>query len=270
MSYDPKTDYLKEDPSLSGQNYAIVSFVNPKDKVLAKHLYYVNKFMVADINKTIAAQALQMAKKLSVDMRSNINSVLDRLKQSVDPEDKHLSKILEERFREMALDEEKYVTECRRAYEINEEELTDKYKIFLSEKRQSLDTDFDQENDHVTSLRGFKIRGAFSRVEEARDRAKFLRDTVEQAIHTFIVPVGTWFPVDMDADEVQDQDYMLPQLNELMGKYHEGVQARNQHYLERKTEMENRGKSGETTKERLQNKLQAQKKQVQIQGNKEN
>ena len=31
-AYDPKVDYLKEDPLMSGQNFCVVSFVNPKDK----------------------------------------------------------------------------------------------------------------------------------------------------------------------------------------------------------------------------------------------
>ena len=256
MSDQCKTDYLKEDPLMPGQTYAVVSFVNPADRVLTKHLYYVNRFFVQEVNKTMAAQAVHMVKKLSVDMRAAINPVLDRLKASIDPEDKHMSRILEERFREMAIDEDDFIAKCRREYTMDEEEINDKYKIFLAENRLALDDAFDKEHDHVTSLRGFKVRGSFARLEDAKDRAKYLRDTVEQAIHTFIVPVGLWFPVDMDADEVQDQDYMLPQLNELMGKYHEGVQARNQHYQERKTEMETRGKAAtKSTKERLQEKL---------------
>jgi len=256
-AYDPKVDYLKEDPLMSGQNFCVVSFVNPKDKVTEKHLHYINNFMVADINRTLAAQAVQMAKKLAVDMRSNINTVLDTLKTSIDPEDKHLSAILEERFREMVLDEDKYVADCQRTYCLAPEEITDKYKIYLAENRMVLDDQFDKSNDSATSLRGFKVRGAFNRVEDAKARAKLLRDTVEPAIHTYIVPVGAWFPVDMEADEVQDQDYMLPQLNELMGKYHEGVQARNQHYQERKLEMSTASTGKKTTKERLQEKLRA-------------
>jgi hypothetical protein len=60
----------------------------------------------------------------------------------------------------------------------------------------------------------------------------------------------------MDADEVQDQDYMLPQLNELMGKYHEGAHARDAHYSERKREMQEAGEKGKkSVKEHLQEKL---------------
>jgi len=256
----PKTDYLKEDPALAGQAYSIVSFINPKDKVLAKHLYYTNNFMVHDINKMILAQGVQMVRKIAVNMREKINPVLDRLKSSLDPEDKHMSRLLEEQFRDMSIDEDAFLAESKRQYEMNEEEIMDKYKIYLAEHRNGLDVQFDKQNSDTTSLRGFKVRGGFARIEDAKERAKFLRDTVEPAIHTFIVPMGTWFPVDMDADEVQDQDYMLPQLNDLMGKYHEGVQARNQHYQERKLEMMEASKA-QSTKARLQEKIKQKEKE---------
>lgn len=257
MRDHPKTDYLKQDPIIPGQDYAVVSFVSPTDHILGKQLHYVNNFMVSDINKCITAQAIQMVKKLQVDMRNRVSDVLDKLKHSLDEEDKAMSRILEKRYREMCVDEDEYVEECRRRYTIDEEEILDKYKMYLNGERVRLDREYDEAHDNQTSLRGFKMRGTFARLDDARAKAKSLRDNVEPAIHAFVVPVGTWFPVDMDADEVQDQDYMLPQLNELMGKYHEGVNARNQHYQERKRDMEEAAAQGNrmTTKERLQKKL---------------
>jgi len=257
MSYDPKKDYLKQDPICPGQDYSVFSFVNPKDHVLGKQLHYVNSFMISDINKNITAQAIQMVRKLQVDMRKKIEDVLDKLKFSVDEEDKAISRVLEKRYREMQIDEDVYVEECRRRYELDEEDLLDKYKIFLSGERSRLDREYDEAHDNQTSLRAIKFRGSFTRLDDARDRAKYLRDNVEPSIHAFVIPTGVWVPIDMDADEVQDQDYMLPQLNELMGKYHEGTHARNVHYQERKREMEEAAAEGnkKTTKERLQEKL---------------
>lgn len=252
-----KTDNLKQDPVIHGQDYCVFSFVNPKDQVLGKLLYYVNNFMVDEINKTQVSQATQMARKLQVTMRNKINGVLDKLKHSVNETDKMISEILEKNFRDMCVDEDEYVEECRRKFLLNEEELTDKYKMYLVNSRTKLDVEYDRANDHRTSVRGIKFRGAYARYEDARERAKYLRDNVEQSIHTFVIPVGTWVPLDMEADEVQDQDYMLPELNELMGKYHEGVHARNQFYTDRKREMEEAAHASvkENTKERLRRKL---------------
>lgn len=256
---DQKTDYLKQDPHIPGQTYTVVSFVNPKDMVLEKSLYYANEFMVHDINSLILAQAMQMVKKLNSDMTGRISGVLDKLKLSVDEEDKHIYRILNDAYRPMQIDEDQFVTECKREYMLDRQEILDKYTAFLSQNRSKMDQVFDKSHGDATSVRGFKVRGCFSRIEDARQRAKFLRDNVEQAIHAFVVETGTWFPVDMDADEVQDQDYMLPKLNELMGKYNEGIQARDQLYHERKQEMAQTGSSAhsaESVKERLRRKLE--------------
>lgn len=254
--YDPKTDYLKQDPYIPGQNWSVISFVNPKDNVLNKMLHYVNKFMIADINKQLTAQAVQMARKLSVEMRGKITDVLDKLKYSLDEEDKALSRLLEDRYREMSIDEDGFVEECRRKYELDAQELEDRYKVYLSQNRVELDRAYDEAHDQQTSLRAFKVRGTFARLEDAREKAKYLRDEIEPAIHTFVVQSGTWFPVDMEADEVQDQDYMLPALNELMGKYHESAHARNMHYQERKRELQEASTQGnrKTVRDRLREK----------------
>jgi hypothetical protein len=264
IATQPVVDHLKQDPILAGQNFVVVSFVNPKDKVVEKNLFYANNFMVQDINKMITAQAIQMVKKLSVEMNKKISDTLDRLKNSVDEEDKHVYRILNEKYRGMQIDEDDYVDECRRQYEIDSEEILDRYKIYLAEHRTQLDHTFDEANNDANSLRGFKIRGAYSRFEDARDRAQFLRDNVEQGIHAYVVQMGVWFPVDMEADEVQDQEYMLPKLNELMGKYHEGMHARDKFYQERKKElMETPAATGgkQSVKERPQKKLQDKQNQ---------
>jgi hypothetical protein len=265
IANQPVVDNLKQDPILNGQNFVVVSFVNPRDKVVEKNLFYTNKFMVDDINKTITAQAIQMVKKLSVEMNKKIADTLDRLKNSVDEEDKHLYRMLKDKYGAMTVDEDAYVEECRRQYELDSAEILDRYKMFLAQNRTKLDHTFDEANDDANSLRGFKIRGAYSRFEDARDRAQFVRDNVEPGIHAYVVQMGVWFPVDMEADEVQDQEYMLPKLNELMGKYHEGMQARDQFYQERKKElMETPAASSggkQSVKERLQKKLQEKQNQ---------
>lgn len=259
---DQKTDYLKEDPVIPGQNWCVVSFVSPTDRVLEKNLYYVNKFFVQDVNKSILAQATQMVKKLDVDMRNRIGSVLDKLRNSVDEEDKHLYRILNEKFNAMKIDEEEYLEECNRLYTMKEADLLDKYKIYLTENRKGLDKDFDDAHDHACSVRGFKVRGTYARLEDAQERAKFVRDSVEPGVHAYVVPQGAWFPVDMDADEVQDQDYMLPALNDLMGKYHAGQRAKDKFFEERKQELMVNPEASRVDKMRnkLRKKMQEKKK----------
>ena len=40
IATQPVVDHLKQDPILNVQNFVVVSFVNPKDKVVEKNLYY--------------------------------------------------------------------------------------------------------------------------------------------------------------------------------------------------------------------------------------
>lgn len=231
-------DYLKEDPPIPGQLYSLVSFVNPRDHVLEKQIHYLNNFLVDDINLKMTAQAQQMAKKLRVMMREKIDTELDRYKNSADEEDRYIGKLLESKFEQMCIDEDDFVEDCRRQYDMDKpEELLDAYKIYLSENRERMNREFDSTHSDVCSLRGFKIRGTYDNTEKARDKAKQLREEVEPGVHVFLVQTGTWFPVDMEADEVEQQDYMLDKLNELMGNYHKNVHAKNVHHRERREEM---------------------------------
>jgi hypothetical protein len=84
---------------------------------------------------------------------------------------------------------------------------------------------------------------------------------MEPAHHIFVVPNGVWFPIDIEADEVQNQEHMLRELNDLMGKYYEGVNARNQHFQERTAEMQARPDTREEkARERMQKKLQEKRR----------
>ncbi len=256
-SDNSKSDYLKEDPPMPGQDWSVVSFVAPQDNVLLKQLYYVNQFMVNDINKTIGAQASHMAKFLGVKMRDNIEDVLDKLSSSMDNDDKRVYEILKNRYEQLKIDEDEFVHECRRKYEEDETEMMDKYKMYVVENRLEMDKKFDDAHDHVTSVRGFKVRGGFQRLADAKERAKMLRDEVEPAIHAYVVPTGKWFPVDMEADEAQDQEHMLSELNNFMGKYHQNIQNKNADFHQReRTLKENTTKYGKkSTQERLRQKL---------------
>lgn len=263
MSETREVDYLKEDPPLSGQDWAVISLIAPEDMVSKKNLYYTNHFMVNDINKTITAQAIQMVKYLSVKFRNNLSSVMDRLQNSLDDDDKRLHELLQKACKDIEVDEDEFVGECRRKYELDEEEITDRYKIFIAENRQQLDREFDDAHEHVPSTRGIKVRGSYQRFEEAKTRAKYLTESVEPAIHAFVAPVGKWLPVDFETDEAQDQEYQLPQLNDLMKKYHDNIHAKQMHYQERKQAMEESARSDnkQSIKQRLQEKLRQRRNQ---------
>src|SRR3990167_10180306 len=180
MASERKEDLLREDPPIYGQEWVVISMVNPPTDILTKkNLHYVNHFLISDVNKMILAQGIQTIKFLKSESRKKLNDVLEQLSSSNDDDDKRVHAILSNRFKEFDLDEDQYITECQRQYTLDEEEITDKYKIYLSENRQMLDRMFDELYHGVNSTRGFKVRGGFRRLEDAKEHGKKMRDEVE-------------------------------------------------------------------------------------------
>ena len=256
-----KTDHLKEDPVLAGQDWVSISFVAPEDMVLKKNIYYVNNYLVSEVNQSLSAQAQHMAKFLAAQMRKKMEYTLDKLATSVDEDDRRLHKELSDKFSDMIVDEDEFVTECRRRYDIDEEEIMDKYKIYLVKNRTQLDSQFDEAHDDQTSVRGIKVRGTFASLKKAEERSEAMRE-FEPAVHTFVAPVGKWLPLDVNADEAQDQKHMLGELNDFMHKHYESVTAGQMEFDKRKGEMTKGAKreAAMNTKQRLQARLREQKR----------
>lgn len=86
---------------------------------------------------------------------------------------------------------------------------------------------FNEENDFVTSIRGVKIRGVFESLKEAQRKAKVLQ-TRDPTFHIYVGQVGYWLPWDPNPDNVANQEYAEQALNELVHKYKENQQARDE------------------------------------------
>jgi hypothetical protein len=255
-----KTDCLKEDPPVPNQDWSVISFIAPEDMVEKKNIYYINNYLVSEINQSLSAQAQHMAKFLSVQMRKKIEYQLEKLESSIDEDDKRLHKMLSDKYKEMEIDEDEFVTECRRRYEMDGEEIMDKYKIFLVKNRTRLDNEFDEAHEDVPSTRGVKVRGNYPSLKKAKDRAKQMQE-FEPALHTFVAPVGKWLPLNVDADEAQEQEFFLDDLNNVMGRHLESVAAGQAEFEKRKNEQTKEAKrhARMNTKERLRAKLKDQK-----------
>ena len=250
-----KVDYLKEDPPIVNQDWCVISIISPKDAVTTKTLHYVNHFMVDDINSILMSQAQQMVKKLNVALRKQVADAIAPLQNSLNEDDQRVSALFKSILPKIEVDEETYLHECRREYIVDEDELSAKYKTYIASNRQALDNEFDATHGNMVSVRGIKNRGNYSRFADAEKRAQFVR-TLEPAVHVFVAPVGKWCPVDFEADEVQDQDYMSAELNNLLTKYHENEADKTLHFEQRKNEMVTEAReSSNDVKERLRAKI---------------
>lgn len=251
-----RKDFLKEDPPVYKQDWVVLSLLKPKDKVVEKNIFYVNNFFVDDVNKTINAQATQMVKKLNSELYKKLRDELDKLKNSVNEDDKRVYDILFEKYKNILVNEDEYIDECRRLYTIDQTELMDRYKMFLVANRVALDNEFEAVFGDEPNVWGVKVRGSYGSYKDAELRAKDMRQ-YEEGFDVFAAPVGKWLPVDFESDEIGNQEYMEDQLNHLMGRYHENLQQKNDYFNKRKNEMVNNADAtrADMTKNRLRQKL---------------
>lgn len=260
---DGKRDYLRQDPPISDQSWVCLSFVSPEDMILKKEMMYMNEFLVRDVNKTLKDEAVHMVKELTKVFSQQIEPIVDRYKASVNESDRQIGKHLEEAYKKCFVDESNFANRCLHLYAIDGEELHDKYKIFKVQTSDEFEKKFDKENNYRTSVRGLKVRGVFNDRRDANERAKLMRE--HEPLSVFVAPVGQWLPWDPDPDAVQDSDYMLPQLNELMKKYHDNVKDKNKHFEERKREMiENANLTNAEKKRKQLLKKLADRKKAQV------
>lgn len=86
---------------------------------------------------------------------------------------------------------------------------------------------FNEENDFKTSVRGVKVRGVFESLKEAQRKAKVLQ-TRDPSFNVFVGQVGYWLPWDPNPDNIKNQEYAEQQLNEIVKKYQENKQSKDE------------------------------------------
>ena len=244
QSKSERQDYLKVDPPLPGQNWVCLSFVSPDDLIEKKMLFNLNRFLYYRVNRNISDQATQMTRDLNTIYRQKFEQQIQKLKSSVNEQDQLMATRLDQIRKDIHIDESEFMNRCMRTFRREQDELTDQYQMYLVENQAELDREFDMGNQDRTSVRGVKVRGVFNQRTEADARAKELQESVEPAFHVYVAPVGYWLPWDPNPDGVQDQEYMVPALNNIMKKYYNNVHERNQHYRARTQELQEQAEEG--------------------------
>lgn len=246
-------DYLKVDPPLivecrkprMEQKWAVVSFASPEDRIKQRFMYEASRFLYHDVNKQIMDIASHIAKLINTEFNNKMEKKIASYKSSADKSYKAAADILEHVRKEDKLDEDDMVNKVLRQYRLDPKELNDRFDTYKVTNEKELESSFTKEVTEQTSVRGLKIRGVFEELEDARARAKDAQINLEPAFHSFAVPVGYWCPWDPNADAVQDQEYMLPGLNDLVGGYNRNMQQRNEFFekdKQRQVDAAGRGK----------------------------
>ena len=83
-----------------------------------------------------------------------------------------------------------------------------------------------------------KIRYVAETLEKAKRKAKDLSSS-DPDFHIFIVEVGKWFPLEVDPESIEDTEYQVETLNDIMKKYKENRIEANKHWQAEKNKKMN-------------------------------
>jgi hypothetical protein len=109
------------------------------------------------------------------------------------------------------------------------------YEDWKYSKNDDLESEFFELNDYKTSMRALKVRGVYDSQKEASVRAQLLRKR-DPSFNVFVGQVGYWLPWDPECESIQSQEYQEGQLNELVKKYKENLNNRDDLYEQVKNE----------------------------------
>jgi len=124
------------------------------------------------------------------------------------------------------------------------------YEDWKYTRNEGLEAEFFELNDYKTTMRGIKVRGVYDTHKEASIKAQTLRRK-DPSFNIFIGQVGFWLPWDPECESVAEQEYQENQLNELVQKYKENLNCRDDLYEQVKNERVEKAKKEISVKKEL-------------------
>lgn len=200
MTSTRETDYLEQDDKIRGQNYVCMSFISPDDILKKKESFFISKY-VQNFSKTL-------------------NNLFDEFAENF-PESRDKLDLIKEN------------NDCF----FNIDTIDDNYKFYVTNNADELEKEFYEKNEFQTSIRGFKVRGSYDTLEEAKARSESLRKKEGNKFNIFVAEVGCWCPWAPNPELLSDQEFVETQLNTLMKKYHENNENADIHFNERKNDL---------------------------------
>lgn len=252
-----KDDDVVLNKHVDSLKWGVIKFISPEDAIQKKSLFDLNQFLYHDVNKQLVDTCSNVVMNINNEFSSKIEAQIAKLKSSKSKDDKLLAEILQETVKDLTLNEEVQNVKVLRQYRMDQSELHDRFETYKLENRQTLEKEFAQQITKQTCVRGFKVSGAYETLGEARVRAKHVNQDIEPHINAYAVPLNVWIPWDPNPDAIQDQEYKLDELNDMMGKYKESAEAKNEMFEQRKKMMIDKAKesNNETLKEKLKQKI---------------
>lgn len=220
-----KVDYLKVDPSIPGQDFCCLSFVEPKnnDLLANREVYFVTHFLKHFVENY----------KLAYDFVSKNG-------------------------------EDKLSEEGRKNMNLSYENILDKYTFFKNFNLSKLQLEWEtlDSKNKETTISGVKVRGCYPTQEVASQKAKELQQ-LEPAFDVFVAQTGYWLANNPKTTNEIKAEYDEEQLNQLVKSKITEHEKNNLDFVERKqTLMNEMLKKEEEKKEQVQELPKEQKLNV--------
>ncbi|KAG2424894.1 hypothetical protein HXX76_014052 [Chlamydomonas incerta] len=197
-------DFLEQDDPIRGQSYVCLSFLCPEQFLASKDAYVASEFV----------------KRTGEDVRVMLDNLQSTLCDgSLGPE----------AAREV-------INSVREAHEFlwRPEELQQTFRCFRNMNGPQLDDAFLKQNNNLCSMRGVKVRGVYSTLEEAQHRAAALQRR-DPKHNIWVGEVGMWLPFSDNPDDVRgNAEYAESTLNSLMKEYYKNYRDREAFFNERR------------------------------------
>ena len=227
-----REDFLEEDAEIPGQKFCLLSFLSPEKVLANKSVFMFNQFVK---NYEFQSRTKNLEAYLMKTL-TGFNSKLDAEADALDAKD--LSGAAEV-CRKSKVRIDTLMDEFHQFVKTNERELKDSkmqeaFDDFMYTNKVKLEDEFYAKNEFRTTVRGLKVRGVYSSQAEAVARSKKLQraDTLH---NIFVGEVGKWLPWDPEPSDVSEQEYAEEQLNNLMHKYKENEEHREQFQREQRS-----------------------------------
>ena len=201
-----KVDLLDEDKPISGQKYVCVSFVSPENIIKKKDLFFFERFLKTydfEKNNSKYSKFFQyISYKHDIDMNLLVEDYNEFLK------------LESEKLKESSVS------------------LHDEYKNYMDKCEESLQKEFDDQNQFKTNTRGLKIRGSYESEELANEHAKKVRE-LDPNHNVYVGPVGMWIPWDPESYKTGNVMYMEDDLQKLMMEKEKNESYAKEHFKQR-------------------------------------
>ncbi len=226
-----REDFLEEDAEISGQKFCLLSFLSPEKVLANKNLFlfgcFLQTYEFQSRTKALEAYLMKMASEFNTKLDAEATSLLAKdLSGAADVCRKSKVRI------DTMMDEfHQFVKNSER--DLKESKLKEAYDDFIFANKAKLEDEFFAKNEFRTTVRGLKVRGVYGSQGEAVARSKKLQR--QDPLHNiFVGEVGKWLPWDPEPTDVPEQEYAEDQLNNLMKKYKENEEAREQFHREQR------------------------------------